>query len=338
MKKNYRLVQKWTLLFLLVAGITVLHYITDQGEYYFHIFYKELYFLPIVLAAFWFGLRGALFVSVTITICFLPFIILHWQHFSPNDLDSILSLLLYNVLALFIGFLKDRETAARKKMSQAEHLAVMGRSLAAAAHDMKTPLMLIEGFARRILKKKDADDPDCIKLNMIIKETEKMECMTKDMLNFSKPLTLDRVQGDIDATVRESLVKVKEAARKRHVTVVYNSPPEVTDLSFDSLRVEQVITNLVLNAVEASAEGNRVEVTLSLTPAGMILDVADRGCGIPSADREKVFDPFFTTKKEGTGLGLPIVKKIIQAHGWSLQILEKGGCGTVFRINLMEKE
>ena len=99
-----------------------------------------------------------------------------------------------------------------------------------------------------------------------------------------------------------------------------------------------MITNLVLNAVEASAEGNRVEVTLSLTPAGMILDVADRGCGIPSADREKVFDPFFTTKKEGTGLGLPIVKKIIQAHGWSLQILEKGGCGTVFRINLMEKE
>ena len=155
-----------------------MHYSTDKGQYYFHIFYGELYFLPITLAAFWFGLYGALLASVTISVCYLPFVFHHWQNFSPNDLDRILSLLLYNGLAVLTGVLKGRETAAREKLLQAENLAVMGRSLAAAAHDMKTPLMLIGGFARRILKKLGDKDPARTKLALIIKETEKMESMT----------------------------------------------------------------------------------------------------------------------------------------------------------------
>ena len=105
-----RSAQKWTLLILLVAGITFLHYSTDQSQYYFDVFYGELYFLPIALAAFWFGLRGALFVSGAITVCYLPYIFLHWQR-SSSDLagvDRLLSLLLYNSLAVFSGMLKDQ--------------------------------------------------------------------------------------------------------------------------------------------------------------------------------------------------------------------------------------
>ena len=336
MKNNFRPAQKWTLLILLVAGITFLHYSTDQGRYYFHVFYRELSFLPIVLAAFWFGLRGALLVSATISACYLPFIFQHWQGLSPNDLDSVLSLLLYNGLAVLTGVLKDREAAAREKLLQAENLAVMGRSLAAAAHDMKTPLMLIGGFAKRILKKMGDKDPARLKLALIIKETEKMESMTGDMLNFSKPLTLNRIRGSFDTTVQDSLTKVKEAARMHNVAIEYMSNPDSVDISFDSLRLEQVIVNLVRNAIEASPEGGTVSVTLSRSPEGMVLDVADNGCGISFVERQKVFDPFFTTKKEGTGLGLPIVKKIVEAHDWSLQILENDCRSTIFRIYLME--
>jgi two-component system sensor histidine kinase HydH len=82
--------------------------------------------------------------------------------------------------------------------------------------------------------------------------------------------------------------------------------------------MEQVIINLVLNAIESSPEGGTVAVTLFPSPEGLILDMAYNGCGIPLAKKQKVFAPFFTTKKEGTGLGLPIVKKIVEAHGWSL--------------------
>ena len=98
-----------------------------------------------------------------------------------------------------------------------------------------------------------------------------------------------------------------------------------------------VIVNLVRNGIEASPEGDTVTIGLFLSPSGRpILDVADNGSGIPLAKRQHIFDPFFTTKKEGTGLGLPIVKKIVEAHGWSLQILDNGSGGTIFRINLGE--
>jgi len=326
------------LLVLLCAGITFLHYGTDQKKYYFHVFYGELYFLPIVLSAFWFSLRGALLVSATISLCYLPFIVQHWQNFSPNDLDRILSLLLYNGLAVLTGVLKGRETAAREKLLRAENLTVMGRSLAAAAHDMKTPLMLIGGFARRILKNMGDGDPARMKLALIIKETEKMESMTRDMLDFSKPLSLNRIRKGFDTTVQNSLAIVKETCRRSNVIIQYRAVPDVLDISFDPLRLEQVIVNLVLNAIEASPEGGTVAVTLSRSQKTLFLDVADSGCGIPFAEREKVLDPFFTTKKEGTGLGLPIVKKIVEAHGWSLQILDNDCGGTIFRIEIIEEE
>ena len=211
----------------------------------------------------------------------------------------------------------------------------MGRSIAAVAHDMKTPLTLIGGFSRLILKKMGDKDPARAKLALIIKETDKMESMTKDMLDFSKPLTLNLIQGNFDTIVQDSLTKLEEATLRHNVAIEYRSHPDVVNISVDTLRLEQVIINLVLNAIESSTEGGTVAVTLSPSPKGLILDVSDSGCGIPFAKRQKVFNPFFTTKKEGTGLGLPIVKKIVEAHGWSLQILDNDYGGTIFRINLM---
>ncbi len=181
----------------------------------------------------------------------------------------------------------------------------------------------------------DDKDPAYTKLALIIKETDKMESMIREMLDFSKPLALHRIQENFDTTVQDSLTKIAEAARRHDVVIEYRSLAEMVEISFDSLRLEQVIVNLVLNAIEASPEGGKVTVTLSQLPGGLILDVADFGCGIPSAERRKVFNPFLTTKKEGSGLGRPIVKKIVEAHGWSLQTLDNDSGGTIFRINLM---
>ncbi len=338
MKHNrIKIVQKWVILALLAAGITLLHYGTEQSSYDFRVFYSELYCLPIVLAAFWFGLRGALLVSFTISAFYLPYIVWHWQGFAAADIDGILSLSLYNGLALLIGSLKDRETAARKMLLDAENLAVMGRSLAAAAHDMKSSLVLIGGLARRILKKTDVSDPVSRKLSLIVQETEKMERMTGDMLDFSKPLNLTLVRGNIDTSILNGLAKTKELAQEKNVSVKYHSDSVNSAIRLDNMRFEQVIVNLVQNAIEASPEGGVVTITTPFSsPGNLILDVADNGSGIPLAKREQIFDPFFTTKKGGTGLGLPIVKKIVEAHGWSSEILDNSCGGTLFRVNLRE--
>jgi signal transduction histidine kinase len=99
-----------------------------------------------------------------------------------------------------------------------------------------------------------------------------------------------------------------------------------------------VIVNLLLNAVQASPAGGTVTVRTGRAGGSVIVEVIDNGCGIREDQRERIFDPFFTTKKEGTGLGLPIVRKIVDAHGWTLEVFNNRDKGVVSRIRLMVDE
>ncbi|MFP7753115.1 sensor histidine kinase [Thermodesulfobacteriota bacterium B35] len=320
------------LLFAMISGISLLHYGTEQNWLRYHAFFGELYFLPIVLAGLWFNLEGALITSAVITLCYIPFMIWTWENFSSADIDRMVSVALYNGLAVLVGILKRRETAAQEKLVQAEGLVAVGRSLAAVAHDLKAPLVVIGGLTRRVWQKLTDGDPAREKLAIVMRETSRMENMTRDMLDFSRPLTLHRTSVDLDTTLRNSLALAGEAARKRKITLAYEPEQELPEIMMDGARVEQALVNLLLNAIQASPGGGTVTLRARRSPDGVIVDVIDCGCGIPAEQRRKVFDPFFTTKKEGTGLGLPIVRKIIEAHGWSMHILDKADRGTIFRI------
>lgn len=325
---------KITLIVILVVGISLLHYLTDQSRYYYHIFYGELYFLPIVLAGFWFGLRGALAASLGITACYLPFVYWHWHGFSPDDFDRLLSVALYNFIAAFIGVLKNRETIAHERLLKDESLAAIGKSLAAVAHDMKTPLVAIGGLARRLQEKFKNDDPDREKSDIIIRETARLEKMMHNMLDFSRPLALQLSHGYLNEIVKSSLNIVAETAQKKKVTIESLLFPDLPAVTFDAMRMEQVIVNLALNAVQASPEGEKVTIRTSMVGKNIVIDLADCGSGFSLDHREKAFDPFFTTKKEGTGLGLAIVKKIVEAHKGSLVISDNAPKGTIFRVML----
>lgn len=325
---------KITLIVIMVVGISLLHYLTDQSRYHYHVFYGELYFLPIVLAGFWFGLRGALATSLGITAAYLPFVYWHWHGFSSDDFDRMLSMALYNSIAAFIGVLKDREIVAHERLLKAESLAAIGKSLAAVAHDMKTPLVVIGGFTRQLKKKFNNDDPDREKSDIIIREIARLEKMMHNMLDFSKPLVLQLSHGYLNEMAQHSLTMVGETARRKEVTIESLLSPDLPAVAFDAMRMEQVIFNLLLNAVQASPESGKVSIRTSIVENNIVIDVADCGSGISLDHRAKVFDPFFTTKKEGTGLGLAIVKKIVEAHKGSLEISDNAPKGTIFRVML----
>lgn len=325
---------KITLILILIVSVTFLHYSTHETIYYYFVFYGELYFLPIVLAGFWFGIRAALATSLGITVCYTPYIAMHWQGFSLIDFDRILSLALYNFSAIIIGVLKEREAIASEKLFKIESLAAMGKSLAAVAHDIKTPLVVIGGFARRLQKKFAKDDPNHEKLNIIIQETEHLEKMMHNMLDFSKPLALHLSTGDINEIVEESTAIVAEKAQKKEVTIDHKFSPDLPLIAFDATRIKEVIVNLAMNAVEESPEGGIVTLCTSDADSGVTIDVADCGSGLPPELRTQVFDPFFTTKKEGTGLGLAIVKKIVEAHKGSMELIDNSPKGVIFRVVL----
>ncbi len=325
---------KISLIFFLVASVTFLHYSTHESPYYYFVFYGELYFLPIVLAGFWFGIRIAMATSFAITVCYSPYIAMHWQGFSLVDLDRLLSLALYNLSAIIIGLLKEREAIAREKLLKTESLAAMGKSLAAVAHDIKAPLVVIGGFARQLKKKFTDHDPNHEKLNIIIQETEHLEKMMHNMLDFSKPLALELAQGDINEIVEESKKIVSENARKKAVTIDCKCAPDLPAVAIDVIRIQEAIVNLAMNAVEASPEGERVTLSTSVDDKRVIIEVVDCGSGLKRELRTQVFDPFFTTKKEGTGLGLAIVKKIVEEHKGSLELVDNLPKGMIFRIML----
>lgn len=181
---------------ILVVGISFLHYITKIGQIYYHIFYRELYFLPLILAGFWFGLKGGIVTSLGITVLYLPVTLIDWQGFSPDDFNKILEILLFNIVALGLGYLSDRGKAEEKAKREAERMAreqaesasrLKSDFLSIVSHELRTPLgsiigyndLLLDGVAGSITEEQiDA-------LRKIDKNSKKLLELINAMLDFS---------------------------------------------------------------------------------------------------------------------------------------------------------
>jgi two-component system, NtrC family, sensor histidine kinase HydH len=319
---------------LVVATITFFHYSTELEVHRYHIFYQGLYFVPILLAGLWFGLRGGLRASLSITMLYLPFTILHWAAFSAEDINSLLEMVLYNLVAVVLGILRDREKKDQLRLREAENLAAIGKAVSFLAHDMKTPLIAIGGFSRSIKSNHKSEEKDHEKLDIIIQEAQRLENMVREMLDFSRPLELHASTHDLQPVIKESLEVVRDMADEKRVELRVQSAQGLPPGLFEAMRMKQVLINLLNNAVEASPEGGIVSVATFQKGKSLFLEVSDQGSGILSHKKSEVFLPFFSTKKGGTGLGLTIVKKIVEAHRGRVEILDNPKKGTIFRIIL----
>lgn len=322
---------------LLLAVITILHYASpwiDHDKYHLALVFRKLYFLPIVLSCLWFDLKGGLLAFCAVLALLLPHLIFLWDGFSAGDLTRMMQILDYLLIAAVLGKTVAIQKRDQMKTKQAENLAALGSSLAAVAHDMKTPLVAIGGFAGLLRKHLPPGSPDCEKADIIIHETARLECMVKNMLDFSRPLDLNRTEVNIYSLVTECLAIVAENSGAQRVVLQTRLAENLPPVFLDEARFRQVLINLLNNAVQASSQGDEVALHCYRTGKNLTFDIIDCGCGIPTDKREEIFSPFFTTKKDGTGLGLPIVKKIVDAHGGLLQIVDNHCGGLTFRITI----
>jgi signal transduction histidine kinase len=219
-----------------------------------------------------------------------------------------------------------------KAMREAASLAAIGKALSGLAHDLRTPLIAIGGFARLVQKHMGKDNPDRNKLETVLKETQRMESMVKNMLDFARPLQLDRSWEDMERVIEESLAVVESAAQEKMVQIQNQASPNLPLIFVDAMRMKQVIINLVINAVQASRESETVIVRSRYRDENLAIDIVDHGSGIPPEKREEIFYPFVSTRKEGTGLGLAIVRKIIEAHKGHVRIFDNPNRGVTFRV------
>src|SRR4030042_4539787 len=144
-----------TIIAILIIVISLLHYVTKMQQIYQHIFYRELYFLPIILAGFWFGLKGGVITSLSITALYIPEVVMDWQNFSPDDFDKLLEILLLNIVGLGLGFISGRQKSEEKARIEEEHVErkkaesasrLKADFLSIVSHELRTPLVSIIGY------------------------------------------------------------------------------------------------------------------------------------------------------------------------------------------------
>ncbi len=224
---------------------------------------------------------------------------------------------------------EDQQTLLRM-----ERLSVMGETSAIVAHELRNPLVAIGGFARALLRGLEEEDPNRQYAQIISEEVTRLERIIHDLLDFIRPQKMMRSAVEPDTMVQE-------VARKMQPTLDHGSVQMQLDLQAGAAEVlcnpgeiQQVLQNLVLNAVQAQPDGGAIRLASRSLEGGVLIQVADEGPGLAKDVADKMFSPFFTTKSAGSGLGLTICAQIIKAHGGVLRGENLAGGGASFSFIL----
>lgn len=217
---------------------------------------------------------------------------------------------------------------------QAERLVDIGKMGATVAHEFKTPLITIGGYARRALRDIDTSKFRKRDLEIIASEVERLEEITSELLEYSRQVKLSIKPFSINDVVKESLdfLEYKLTAADIKLRTKYDpSDPLVT---IDEKRIRQAIFNIIDNSIDAMKSGMTLRIATGTCDDSVVIDVIDTGTGIPEEIKEKLFTLFFTTKPRGSGLGLSVSKKIVEDHGGHIEFESKADLETRFSIYL----
>jgi PAS domain S-box-containing protein len=229
-----------------------------------------------------------------------------------------------------------------------DRLASLGEMAAGIAHELKNPLAGIEVMAG-LLRRQVPDSPDAQSLLAdIISEAKLANAIVVEMLEFVRPVRLQMERTDVAEVLHQALTLAEGKATRGSTLVRLSIAPDLLKIDGDHHQLCQVFANLLINAFEALDGRGQIDISASVeniehdpafgensAPTPMVLvEVADNGAGIARDLSDKIFDPFFTTKVQGSGLGLPIVRKIVDAHDGRIDLASGPGQGTRFRVTL----
>jgi two-component system, NtrC family, sensor histidine kinase HydH len=251
---------------------------------------------------------------------------------------------------LGVAFVLVRREARRareeRERERERRLASLGEMSAVLAHEIKNPLASLKGnaqlLAQMIAKALPEGEKARSKAERVVDEAIRLEKLTNDLLRFVRTGAINREPVSPAAIAREAVDSVLAAKRAgegtrdsepviAHVTIAAESAPKTWPL--DGERIREVLINLVDNAIAA---GPPVEVRLRVAGGRLLLEVEDRGPGVPADEREKIFEPFFTGKTQGTGLGLAVARRVVELHGGTLAVHESPHGGALFRAEIPE--
>jgi two-component system, NtrC family, sensor histidine kinase PilS len=235
------------------------------------------------------------------------------------------------------------------KVLRTEQLAAVGRFSAGLAHEIRNPLTSLSGSIQVLARGLKLEDSYKKLMEIVMKETDRLNSILSDFLNYTQPKKNDNTIIDLTKLIQDviTLLKNKEDLSSKKKIVFKRTTDHLT-INGDEEQIKQVVWNLCINALEAMSEGT---LTLSLREVisfqsgefqadhgGMVLEFQDEGCGIASDQINNIYDPFYSSKKDGVGLGLATVYKIVNRNGGVMDVKSTLGKGTLFTVFLPDQE
>ncbi|MFZ3200260.1 MAG: ATP-binding protein [Candidatus Acidiferrales bacterium] len=353
------------LLKIALATFLLDHTGMDPQDLSINSIYWPIYYLPIVTAATYFGPLGTLLMTLVSGLAYAAWLIPAWwsgYEITPENYSILAIRILFLFLAAMLvnrfavenrrqirqsqalsDTLEDTNRQLQRAEAEArrsERLAALGQLSAGLAHEIRNPLGVIKGSAEMLSQRlRDSQPLECELAGYISSEVNRLNALVARFLDFARPQNLDLHPQKIAEIVDRALASAQTQSPHPGVQIERRYAADLPPVLADEQLCELVFANLILNAFQAMNGADGL-LRLSISPetshgsAGVAVTVEDSGPGVPAAIREQIFNPFFTSKKDGVGLGLAIVAKIVDDHRGSIRLVNDSLPGARFRVFL----
>lgn len=249
---------------------------------------------------------------------------------------------LIQAIAQKLSLIIERKEAAEElkllqdQIRHADRLATIGELTAGIAHGLNNPLNNILGFAQLIIKNNDLGDQVKQDVEKIIKAALHSREIIKKLMYFTRDMPQDFKKVHLNQVIQDAMYFIEPQCINENISVSYQLDNKLPFIIADSLQLNQVIVNLVVNGIQAMPEGGTLNIKTSFNSQSVFMSIEDTGLGISDKIMQNIFHPFFTTKEidKGSGLGLSVVHGIITAHNGTIEVKSKEGNGTIFNMEI----
>jgi two-component system sensor histidine kinase HydH len=217
-------------------------------------------------------------------------------------------------------------------LQKQEKLAAIGNLAAGVAHEVRNPLSSIKGYATYFATLFEQDSEKKKAAEVMITEVERLNRVISELLEISSPSDIKCRETDLPFLINSSLRLIQQDAEAAGIKLITALDKKIPPLLVDPDRITQALINLYINAIQAMPEGGELTIMAQDEGTGVLVTIVDTGTGMSEETYSKMFDPYFTTKNTGTGLGLAVVQKVIEAHGGTIEITSEENIGTRFTL------
>lgn len=257
--------------------------------------------------------------------------------FAKTATEVIETVKLLSKLEESINYIKQTNLKIKESQAQLMHqekLAAKGQLIAQMAHEIRGPMSIIGGFARRVFKRIDPGDINYDPVNRIVETVATLELVLNDILDQTPKAEVLKNDCDAAKTINRVIALLEEEIHLRRISVNINVKGDLPNIRIKEHHLFEIINNLVKNALEAMEKDGLLLILANELGNMVVITIQDTGPGIPKSEEAKIFSPYYTTKENGTGLGLVVVQKLVEEHKGMLTVHSLPAKGTTFTISL----